>query len=328
MSLTRDWRISRASASWVVRSLGSPGVSPLGKVAIFRSCEAKSNLARRRRPTRRTGGSTSERWRPATDGARAKSSVGRDHRQAVSGGTKGSASLRSLKGGLHLSIGCRAWAALPRRVAARKQWLVLRMPPRARARRSLHFLECSRGAPLWRNRCGRGVDQSLSFFGSKRAPVAESAAGGVAHGGSVATEPALRREELVLGLVERFLATIADQKHNAAAPSEREARRVIDAVRLVEFEAARPIAAARPRGDCADEQVPLPARLSAGDRRDALSDISSARECAAPRSSSLRSRRPVLAIALDSRFGDLSTFNQRFRAAFGATRTQYRASQH
>jgi AraC-like DNA-binding protein len=35
----------------------------------------------------------------------------------------------------------------------------------------------------------------------------------------------------------------------------------------------------------------------------------------------------VLAIALDSGFNDLSTFNHRFRAAFGATPTQYRASQ-
>jgi AraC-like DNA-binding protein len=35
----------------------------------------------------------------------------------------------------------------------------------------------------------------------------------------------------------------------------------------------------------------------------------------------------VLAIALDSGFGDLSTFNHRFRATFGATPTQYRASQ-
>ena len=38
------------------------------------------------------------------------------------------------------------------------------------------------------------------------------------------------------------------------------------------------------------------------------------------------SRRPVLDIALDSGFGDLSTFNHRFRATFGATPTQYRAS--
>jgi AraC-like DNA-binding protein len=38
------------------------------------------------------------------------------------------------------------------------------------------------------------------------------------------------------------------------------------------------------------------------------------------------SRRPVLNVALDSGFGDLSTFNKRFRATFGSTPTRYRAS--
>ena len=37
-------------------------------------------------------------------------------------------------------------------------------------------------------------------------------------------------------------------------------------------------------------------------------------------------RRPVLDIARDSGFGDLSTFNHRFRATFGRTPTQYHAS--
>ena len=38
------------------------------------------------------------------------------------------------------------------------------------------------------------------------------------------------------------------------------------------------------------------------------------------------SREPVIAVALDAGFGDLSTFNKTFRAAFGLTPTQYRAS--
>jgi AraC-like DNA-binding protein len=38
------------------------------------------------------------------------------------------------------------------------------------------------------------------------------------------------------------------------------------------------------------------------------------------------SRRPVIAIALEAGFGDLSTFNKSFRAAFERTPTQYRAS--
>jgi AraC family transcriptional regulator len=36
------------------------------------------------------------------------------------------------------------------------------------------------------------------------------------------------------------------------------------------------------------------------------------------------SRRPIITIALDSGFGDLSTFNKTFRAVFGRTPTQYR----
>jgi AraC family transcriptional regulator len=38
------------------------------------------------------------------------------------------------------------------------------------------------------------------------------------------------------------------------------------------------------------------------------------------------SRHPVLDVALDAGFGDLSTFNKRFRATFGVTPTQYRAA--
>jgi AraC family transcriptional regulator len=39
-----------------------------------------------------------------------------------------------------------------------------------------------------------------------------------------------------------------------------------------------------------------------------------------------RSRRPVLDIALEAGFGDLSTFNQRFRATMGVTPSHYRRS--
>jgi AraC family transcriptional regulator len=38
------------------------------------------------------------------------------------------------------------------------------------------------------------------------------------------------------------------------------------------------------------------------------------------------SHRPIIAVALDSGFADLSTFNKTFRVAFGLTPTQYRAS--
>ena len=138
--------------------------------------------------------------------------------------------------------------------------------------------------------------------------------------------PALRREELVLGLVERVVAAMAEQNRFAAAPAPREARRVVEAIRLVESDAARPVRLQDLAASAGMSKyhflrvfrrltgmTPYQYLLSARMRRAALELASS--------------RRPVLAIALDSGFGDLSTFNHRFRAAFGATPTQYRASQ-
>ena len=138
--------------------------------------------------------------------------------------------------------------------------------------------------------------------------------------------PALRREELVLGLIERVVAAMADQNRFAAAPAAREARRVVEAIRLVESDAARPVRLQDLAASAGMSKyhflrvfrrltgmTPYQYLLSARMRRAALELASS--------------RRPVLAIALDSGFGDLSTFNHRFRAAFGATPTQYRASQ-
>jgi AraC-like DNA-binding protein len=136
--------------------------------------------------------------------------------------------------------------------------------------------------------------------------------------------PALRREELVLGLIERVVAATADQKRIAAAPAALEARRVVEAIRLVESDAARPVRLQDLAASAGMSKyhflrvfrrltgmTPYQYLLSARMRRAAL-DLAS-------------SRRPVLAIALDSGFGDLSTFNHRFRATFGATPTQYRA---
>jgi AraC-like DNA-binding protein len=137
--------------------------------------------------------------------------------------------------------------------------------------------------------------------------------------------PALRCEELVLGLVERVVVALADQKPIAAAPAAREARRVVEAIRLVASDAARPVGLQDLAASAGMSKyhflrvfrrlagmTPYQYLLSARMRRAAL-DLAS-------------SRRPVLDIALDSGFGDLSTFNRRFRAAFGATPTQYRAS--
>jgi AraC family transcriptional regulator len=135
----------------------------------------------------------------------------------------------------------------------------------------------------------------------------------------------LRCEELALGLVERVIAAMAGDRLFPAAPTGREARRVVEAIRLVESDAARPLELKEMAAVAGMSKyhflrvfrrltgvTPHQYLISARLRRAALALASS--------------RRPVIAIALDSGFGDLSTFNKTFRATFGLTPTQYRAS--
>ena len=139
------------------------------------------------------------------------------------------------------------------------------------------------------------------------------------------SESSSRREDLALRLIERVIVALAGDRRIPAAPTGREAKRVVEAVRLVEAEASPPVdlkqmaAAAgmskyhflrvfRRLTGVTPHQYLISARL----RRAAL-----ALAC---------SRRRVIEVALESGFGDLSTFNSRFRATFGLTPTQYRAS--
>jgi AraC family transcriptional regulator len=139
------------------------------------------------------------------------------------------------------------------------------------------------------------------------------------------TASSLRCEELALGLVERVIAAMAGDRLFPAAPTGREARRVVEAIRLVESDAARPLELKEMAAVAGMSKyhflrvfrrltgvTPHQYLISARLRRAALALASS--------------RRPVIAIALDSGFGDLSTFNKTFRATFGLTPTQYRAS--
>ena len=135
----------------------------------------------------------------------------------------------------------------------------------------------------------------------------------------------LRRDELALSLTERVIGAMGGQRGSQTAPTGREARRVVEAIRLVESGAAQPVQLKQMAASAGMSKyhfvrvfrrltgmTPYQYLLSARMRRAALALASS--------------RRPVLAIALDSGFGDLSTFNHRFRAAFGLTPTQYRES--
>jgi AraC family transcriptional regulator len=136
----------------------------------------------------------------------------------------------------------------------------------------------------------------------------------------------LRSEELALRIIERVIAAMTGDRHRAAAPTGRETRRVIEAIRLVESDATRALelkemAAAAGMSKYHFLRVfrrltgvtPHRYLISARLRRAALALASS--------------RRPIIAIALDAGFGDLSTFNKTFRAVFGLTPTGYRASQ-
>jgi AraC family transcriptional regulator len=140
---------------------------------------------------------------------------------------------------------------------------------------------------------------------------------------STASSP--RREDLALRFIERVIAATAGERRIPAAPTEREARRVVEAVRLVEADASRPVdlkQMATAAGMSKYHFLRVFRRLTGLTPHQYL--ISARLRRAALALSS--SRRPVIAVALDAGFGDLSTFNSRFRATFGLTPTQYRAS--
>jgi AraC-like DNA-binding protein len=133
----------------------------------------------------------------------------------------------------------------------------------------------------------------------------------------------LRCEELALGLVERVIAAMAGDRRTPAGPTGRETKRVVEAIRLVESDADRPLELKEMAAVAGMSKyhflrvfrrltgvTPHQYLISARLRRAALALASS--------------RRPIIALALDAGFGDLSTFNKTFRAAFGLTPTQYR----
>src|SRR3984957_8390957 len=146
----------------------------------------------------------------------------------------------------------------------------------------------------------------------------------VAHMEALSCAPSsLRSEELALRLIERVIALMTGDRQTPAGPTGRETRRVVEAIRLVESEAARPLELKEMAAVAGMSKyhflrvfrrltgvTPHQYLISARLRRAALALASS--------------RRPVIAVALDSGFADLSTFNKTFRAAFGMTPTQYR----
>jgi AraC-like DNA-binding protein len=147
----------------------------------------------------------------------------------------------------------------------------------------------------------------------------------IAHMEALSYAPSpLRCEELALGLIERVIAAMTGDRGTAAAPTGRETRRVVEAIRLVESDATRPLELKEMAAVAGMSKyhflrvfrrltgvTPHQYLISARLRRAALALASS--------------RRPIITVALDAGFGDLSTFNKTYHAAFGLTPTQYRA---
>jgi AraC-like DNA-binding protein len=135
--------------------------------------------------------------------------------------------------------------------------------------------------------------------------------------------PALRGEELALRVIERVIAALTSGRKTVAAPTGRETRRVIEAIRLVESDVARPLelrTMAAVAGMSKYDFLRVFRRLTGMTPHRYLISARLRRAAFALTSS----RRPVIAVALDAGFGDLSTFNKTFRAMFGLTPTQYR----
>jgi AraC-like DNA-binding protein len=131
-------------------------------------------------------------------------------------------------------------------------------------------------------------------------------------------------EELALRLTGAVAATLADSKRAAPSPSRRDERRVTDALRRIEAEAHDALSLTELAGEAATSPYHF---------------LRTFRQVVGmtPHQFVLRTRlhrvavrlrtsvEPISAIAFDAGFGDLSTFNRRFRRLMGSSPGAYRA---
>jgi AraC-like DNA-binding protein len=135
----------------------------------------------------------------------------------------------------------------------------------------------------------------------------------------------LKAEELLIVLFEAVVAALNDGVRSPPAPAGWEVRRIVEVLRSIEEHPDEALDLAglaaiaglgkhhflrifRRSVGMTPYQYVLRVRMGRAARRLATS------------------KDPVLAVALDSGFGDLSTFNARFRATFGMSPSKYRAT--
>jgi len=133
----------------------------------------------------------------------------------------------------------------------------------------------------------------------------------------------LRFEQLALDLAGQVATSVAECVPSASQPTRRDEQRIAAVLRRIETDASVPISV----GDMARDVAMSPYHFLRTFRRVAGMTphqfILRARLQDAAVQLRLSSR-PVLDIVLGSGFGDLSTFNRRFRTTMGMTPTAYR----
>jgi len=145
----------------------------------------------------------------------------------------------------------------------------------------------------------------------------------MAAGGSRAARGPIAMDEMAVRLAEIVLGAVAGGGHTGPAPSARDQRRISNALRYIEENALRPLGLGELAGVAVMSKyhflrtfrrivgvTPYRFLLGVRMRRAALM---------------LRTTpAPVTAIAFDAGFGDLSTFNGRFREMFGVSPAAFR----
>jgi len=130
-------------------------------------------------------------------------------------------------------------------------------------------------------------------------------------------------EQLALDLAGQVAASVAESVPAASPPAWRDEQRVAAILRRIETDASATLGV----GDMARDVAMSPYHFLRTFRRVAGMTPHQFVLRARLQDAAVqlrRSSRPVLDIALDSGFGDLSTFNRRFHATMGMTPTAYR----